>query len=424
MLRITLLVLLLTPYIVFADLNDLDNYIKKFNQGNLDEKLEVFSKLYNTLDRNFPDSAFYYIDILQSEGVKENRDDVLAHASYYFANYLLNLSFFDEAEKKLRHAERFFVLESNDTMLAEVFNALGNMNYMQGNLELAEKNYLKSSQSGRSSGIPKYEYFSKINLVRTLYNQERVVEAIELLDRFIDFYQQKQDARNLANGLALKGQFALDSGKVEDAIEYYERSLEYNLSEGSNSLIANGYNNMAIACFYKSDIEKAEQYFKLALKYREYTKNNYFITESLYNLGSLYLLTEDFEKAKEYFQKAYDLSDEVNLKSAKADAIMGLSEVYRELGQHEERANILFEKIELDQEIHRLESSKELNVLRINFENQRELLKTNAQTRENLLEEKVTSLKSNWVLWVWISLGCALIIFISLFIRIKMNYKK
>lgn len=419
MLRYIFFGIIFLPHILFANSGDLDDYIKKFNEGNLDDKIDVFSELYNTLDRNYPDSAFYYIDIFQKEGIEENRDDVLAFSSYYFANYLMNKSFFEEAIEKLENAEKFFRLEENDTVLAEIYNAYGNLYYMQGEFERAEENYLKSTISGKKSGIPKFEYFSQINLVRTLSSLGRKEDAIETLNSFLDFYKQKNDARNLANGYGLKGQIALDSGNVEKAIEYYERSLEYNLSEGSNSLIANGYNNMAIACFYKDDLEKAEQYFKLALKYREKTKNEYFITESYYNLASLYFMTQDYENAEIYFKKTYDLSVKAGLKNAKGDAILGLSEVYRELGMHKERADLLFEKVELDEEIYKTETSKELNLLRVHFENQKNTIKQKAQKRENALENKLSSVESSWTFWIWIFVSCLVVVIMLLFIRLK-----
>lgn len=419
MLRYIFLGIIFLPFFLFSNSGDLDDYINKFNEGDLDDKIDVFSELYNTLDRNYPDSAFYYIDIFQKEGIEQNRDDVLAYSSYYFANYLMNKSFFEEAAEKLNSAERYFKVDENDTVLAEIYNAYGNMHFMQGKFEKAEENYLKSTITGKKSGISKFEYFSQINLVRTLNALGRNKEAIETLNSFIDFYKQKNDARNLANGYGLKGQMALDSGNVEKSIEHHERSLEYNLSDGSNSLIANGYNNMAIACFYKDDLEKAEQYFKLALKYREKTGNNYFITESYYNLASLYFMIKDYENAELYFKKSYDLSDTSDLKNAKGDAILGLSEVYRERGMHKERAELLFEKVLLDEEVYKAENSKELNLLRVHFENQKITFRKKAQKRENTLEDKLTSVESSWTLWVWIFVLSLLIILTVLYFRIK-----
>jgi len=194
---------------------EIDEYIEKFTKGDLDDKVDVFSELFNSLDRSYPDSAFYFIHILQNDALKEDREDALAHSNYYFANYLINKSLFDEANAKLLLALSYFEYDENDTILAEVYNTYGNIQFLQGNYNEAEENYLKSIVQGKKSDQPKFAYFGRINLARTYIQLDRKEEAIQTLEEVLDFYTAKNDARQIASAYGLLGQIAMDENDPE-----------------------------------------------------------------------------------------------------------------------------------------------------------------------------------------------------------------
>lgn len=380
---------------------EIDEYIEKFTEGDLDDKVDVFSELFNSLDRSYPDSAFYFIHILQNDALKEDREDALAHSNYYFANFLINKSLFEEANAKLDLALSYFEYDENDTILAEVYNTYGNIQFLQGNYNEAEENYLKSIVHGKKSDQPKFAYFGRINLARTYIQLDRKEEAIQTLEEVLDFYTAKNDARQIASAYGLLGQIAMDENDLSKAIEYYERSLEYNLTEGSNLMIANGYTNMAIASFYKEEHEKAEQYFLLALSYREKTGNHFFISESYHNLGSYYLGVNESDKAILNFQKALEIADQGGIKSAKADAFEGLAEVYESIEDFKNQAKYLKNKIAIEKEIFKHKNNLELNLLRISFQNERDQIEADQARREKILESRVDGIYKTWEIWIW-----------------------
>lgn len=394
-----------------------DEFIAIFNQGNLDDKIDVFSHLFNSLDRSFPDSNFYYINILQEEALKEDREDALAYSNYYFANYLLNKSLFDEVVAKLDLARSYFEYENNDTTLAEVYNTYGNVNYLQGNYKKAEENYLKAISYGKKSDKPKFAYFERINLARVYMAVDRESEAITTLEDVLDFYIAKNDAKQIASAYGLLGQIAMNKNDLPKAIEHYERSLEYNLVEGSNLMIANGYTNMAIASFYKEELEKAEQYFLLAMSYREKTGNHFFISESEHNLGSFYQAIDKHDKAIIHFNNALKIAQKGGIKSAISDAYEGLAEVYESQENFKKQADFLKSQIEIDRTIFNEKSSKELSLLRISYQNEREQIKALNRKREQVLESRMNKVYSAWDIWIWIFVGCLLLLVVVLFLK-------
>lgn len=399
----------------------IDELISKFNNGDLDDKIDVFSELFNKLDRSYPDSTFHYINILQEEALKEDREDALAYSNYYFANYLMNKSLFEEVLAKLNLARNYFEYEENDTTLAEVFNTYGNVHFLQGNYKKAEENYLKSISFGNKSDKPKFAYFGRINLARVYMALDREEEAIETLEDVLDFYTAKNDARQIASAYGLLGQISMNDNDLPQAIEHYERSLEYNLVDGSNLMIANGYTNMAIAAFYKEEFDKSEQYFLLALNYREKTGNHFFISESEHNLGSFYQAIGDSKKAIEHFEKALEIGEEGGIKSAISDAYEGLAEVYEAKEDFKQEAKYLKKKIEIDRSIFNEKNSKELSLLRISFQNERDQLKALNAKREKILEGRVEGVYQTWAVWIWVLVTCVLIVAGLLILKSKSN---
>jgi tetratricopeptide (TPR) repeat protein len=397
----------------------LDLYIATFENGDVDEKIGVFSELFNTLDRSYPDSTFHYINVLQQVALKEDREDALAFANYYFANYLMNKSLFDEVEKKLELAKSYFEYDENDSTLAEVLNAYGNMHYLKGNYKKAEESYLKSIGHGNKSHDPKFAYFGRINLVRVYIALDREDEALETLNEVLDFYTAKSDARQIASAYGLLGQIAMGNNDLDKAIEHYERSLEYNLVNGSNLMIANGYTNMAIAAFYKEEYDKSEQYFLLALNYREKTENHFFISESHHNLGSFFHAIGKYDLAAEYFTKALEIAEFGGIKSAISDAYEGLSEVHEAKKEFQLQAEYLKKKIALDRSIFNERSSEELNLLRVSFANEREQLKLQNAKRMKALESRVDGVYQTWNIWIWVVVSCIILIVALLYFKNK-----
>ena len=145
--RFTLLLCFLQIGFVYAQV-DLDKEINAYQNGNLDEKMERAFVFYSHLDQISQDTVIYYVDDLQSRGIEQDRPDATALSNYVFVTYLYEHGLYDQAIQKLTDSEKFYLDTKNDSMLAVVNNAYGNIAYLQGNVSEA-LSYYKKSQMGQ-----------------------------------------------------------------------------------------------------------------------------------------------------------------------------------------------------------------------------------------------------------------------------------
>ncbi len=398
----------------------LDTLVPLFLESDTDEQIEILFIIQPELERMNVDSLLYFLDIIYVSAEQENRSDVLAFYEYFFGSYLSAKGMQEAALQKYYVSLPFFQEENNDTILAILHNLIGNAYLKDGKLDLSEENYLLSTSYGKKSGVPKFEYFSFSNLFRVYLAQGRDEEAKEIIDLFIRFYQNDGNSRNLATGYGLLGQYYLNQGELENAVMNYERSLELNLADGAPLLVANGYTNMAIASFYQEDYLRAKQYFKLALSYREMVGLDFYTIESYHNLGDYFHGLSEYDSALVYYNKAAELATSSKNTKLLVDAYTEISDVYATLKMFEKQANTLQEIVLLNKKLYSEKSSSELAAMRVLFEKDKEALKRLTSQREEALQAKVASVKSNWNTWIWVFTGCCLfLIFIVYYTKQK-----
>ncbi|MDX1652702.1 MAG: tetratricopeptide repeat protein [Brumimicrobium sp.] len=394
----------------FSFTQNTDQIIENYLKSDVDQKLVVLFENYGDIEGLSADTILYFIRDLQKNGIQKNREDVLAFSNYYFGNYLNDQGFFLEAEKKLKAAKEFFSFREVDSMLASVYNALGNNEYLQGKIKAAEAYYLKSHHHGKKSDIGKFEHFALANLGRIYIGQKKYDEAKQILEDYIAYNKKAENFRNVGTGYGLMSQLYLDQEKFDEATEFLERSMEYNLSTGNPKLIANGYTNVAIAHYIKEDYERAEKNFHLALAYRKKAGDPFFIAESYYNLGDFYLGQEQADSALVYYTKSYEIAKENNNQLGEKDALIQLAAVFEEKKMHKEEAEKLKEYIAVVEELNAEKLSRELNILRTSFEEELELNSYQGHQREEILRDRVAETNRIWDYWIWIVLGGILVL--------------
>lgn len=427
----TFLVLFLAANYLSA--NNIDSLDFKFNSATTDEKITLLFEKLPELEREYPDSIFYYIQALEEVGVKEEREDVLAYTNYYFGIYLSDKSLLDEAEIKLNQARSFFDYTENDSILSELSNVEGTIHFRRGDLMKAEEQFLLSMDYGKKSNKPRFKYLAYANLARVYIIQEEFDKAEELIEEYIQFNKEDDFVKKVASGYSLLGQLYMDQGTInmqkngnEDIIDQqmidkavinFEKSLELFLADGSPLQVANGYTNIAISCYFKESPDKALNYFQLALRYRLKSENDFHIAESYHNLGDFYYGTNQYDSALVNYQKAVDVGLASDNKLAVSDAYKQMAEVYGKTQEFQKQTDVLKTYIDIRESILKERSSKELAILRMSYESDKEQLKLAGHQREEILRERVSDIETVWKNWVWILSGCILLAVVLLTCR-------
>ena len=390
--------------VFFSYCQDTDKVIQSYINGDPDKKIEVMFANYAEIESLSKDTVLYFIKDLQKVGIDNDREDAIALSNYYFGHFLNDNALLDEADKKITEAIRFYNFEQNDTMLAASYNAKGNTAYLRGDYGIAEENYLKSYDYGKSSGLEKFKSLSSANLSRIYIYQEKYEKAQEILDDYIEYNKSVSNYRNVGAGYGIYGQLFINQNKMDEATEYLERSMEFNLSTGNSKLIGNGYTNIAIACFIKEDLKIAEEYFQLALSYRLESEDEFFIAESYFNLGDFYFETNQLDSALFFYHKSFDIAYENENKIGMVDALEQVSKVYEKQGEFKNQAKTLKEYIKLQKELNSEKLSKELGILRVSFEEDLKQQSFLGHQREEKLRGQIADVSTVWDYWVWIVL--------------------
>lgn len=389
---------------------ELDNQIRKYQSGTVDEKISLIMNFYNLLPSIKKDSVLYFIEDLQNAGIENDRDDAIAMSNYIFGHYLNDNSLFSESLRTLEDAEEYYQFKENDSMLAVVSNAIGNNYFLQSERKKAEEYYLSSIEQGRRSKITKFEALSFANLARIYISQEKYEEAKKLLDEYVELNEDESNIRNLGTAYGLYGQLYLNQQDFNEAIKQLEQSMEYNLATGNNELIGNGYTNLAIAAYYKNDLDRAKNYFNLALAYREKSGTAYHIAESHFNIGDFFFGTNQLDSAEYAYKRSLKVARQSDNLVGVKDALMQLSVLYDSLSLYDKESEMLREYIDVTEDLNNEKISRELASLRLNFEQNLEKQEYLTAQREDELRSQIRDVSTVWDYWIWIVLVCVLTI--------------
>jgi tetratricopeptide (TPR) repeat protein len=389
--------------------------LKEYETASLNKKMELFFYFFQKFESDQQDSVLYYVNDLLSEGIKNKNHDAIALANYGIGPYLLNHSLFEEAEAKLEKAKKHYHKVENDTMLADVYNCIGNSAFLQGKLAQAELLYNKSSEFAIASGEERFKMLSVFNLSRIYLNQGKVEEAKDMIQDYIDFNLANGAMRRLAAAYGLMGQLYLNQNDNKLAIDFFTRSMESGLTAGNMTAVANGYTNLAIAEYLSGEMQKSEQYFQLALAYRQKAGDKYFIVEGYYNLGDFYYAAAKFDSAIVNYAYSLKIAEEANNLKGQKEALMQLSYVYDTLDQKNNQIAVLIKVISTQEKLAKQQSYKEINALKLSHaQSEKEAINTGG-IREDQLYGQVAEYQSIFSNWVWIVFTCMLVLLVFIY---------
>lgn len=397
------------------NMKNLEHIDKYFETEEIDEKIGHFYYGYVDLAYTHKDSVLYFVKELQRLGIEEKNRDAIAMASFGLAYYFRTKSMYDESENSYNKALNYYLGVENDTMTSIVYNLLGNVSYLRGELAKAESRYEKSTYYAKKVQDSEYEILPVSNLARIYIDRAEYDKAKESLERHIEMLRGRSGSlRDLASSYGILGELYLHKQDYELASENFIRSMEYGLAIGGQATVANAYTNLGITEYFTGNIERSEQYFKLALDYRILEGDKYYISEAYYNMGDLYFGLEMLDSAVINYERAIVAAEEVAALKLKVDALEQLGELYESTNEKDKLISILQEIIQVKDELSKRQIEDNTNLVRLNEEQSKNELLAMSNMREKELESKVGNIQSifnNWVLLSLASLFFLLILF-------------
>ncbi|MHA1219041.1 MAG: tetratricopeptide repeat protein [Candidatus Heimdallarchaeaceae archaeon] len=163
------------------------------------------------------------------------------------------------------------------------------------NLQLAIKYAKETDYKDR-------EAFYSSQLAMTLYYQNKLEEAEEILEKALELAQSINNKHEIAFAYNRYGALKSARFNYNDALEYFFKSESLLKELGSTFLFSALYVNIADVYLSRYQLDEALEYAKKALEFG-------FLEYLMYGLiGEIYLWKNEFEKAEETLLKAMKLS--------------------------------------------------------------------------------------------------------------------
>ncbi|MEQ8927291.1 MAG: tetratricopeptide repeat protein [Fulvivirga sp.] len=354
------------------------------------------------------------------------------------------------------------VLEAanNDSVKAEACYELAKLSETENIYEAIE--YTKSSaEFGLASGLDRTAARAYNYLGILYFGVGDYEKTLNYFYDVLNIYEQIQDSVELAKVYNNVGLILIDLGRAEEAVEYYNKSLRIKRSKGDKLGEANTLSNLGLVHAEQGDYSLAHKYFKKSLKVDEELNQTIGVFKDLSNLADNYINRDMYDSAEYYYTRAMSLMDQIDQQYNKSELVrrigrlnylnaeydralekytmalqmaeqikaklligknyLGLSEVYKKLGDYKMALDNYEKYVAINQEQFSEEQAQKLAQVENNFqikqrENKIELLNKEAEIKDLRL--------SNTQMVIYWLAGIVLLISVIIMLQIrKNNYK-
>ena len=242
-----------------------------------------------------------------------------------FGNVLIDMAYFDNAEKYIRRLLNQLSVQHKD--LYKCYHALGKISCEKGNYDLGLDYLYKSLET-----LPKFEgYDSRLgyiyNSIGEVYQKKGDIKrALDSYEKaFTAFKQTFNDNQEpiawCYNNLGIIYEEQKDYLKARD---YLTKALNIKMQElpAEHPCLSNTYNNLGNIHYCLHEYDQALEKYQLTYNIfqKSLTPRHPSIARTLKNIGIVYEAKEDFTEAKKYYEKADSIREKV-LSSSHPDLI-------------------------------------------------------------------------------------------------------
>ncbi len=244
--------------------------------------------------------------------------------------------------KKLAKSPDYTKAMSGKKGIANSYNNIGNVHFVQGNYEKAIMYYQKSLIISEELGLKKYMGMSYINIGGIYKDHGNYEKAIMYYQKSLKIFEELCDKRYIVlcyNGI---GVVHLHLKNYEKAIMYYQKSIIISKELGHKENMGMSYGNIGNVYYEQGssasttilaayNYDKAIEYYQKSLKISEELGDKRVMAIIIGCIASLNNKQENFHKAIEFAEKSLNLAKEIDALSLEMYAYGYLSESYEGL---------------------------------------------------------------------------------------------
>lgn len=218
-----------------------------------------------------------------------------------------------EAWLKSAAAEISLAQERTPAVEAEIYGALGWLNYRGGDLPMAQT--LLERAAALADSTDGYSILSSIlnRLGGVYFSQGAWDQAARVVQRALDIREQLGDLLGVARSSNNLGILLRDSGDWSGALQTYRRSLDAMHAIGDAEGIAIAHTNIGNVHIDMGHWEEAEDNLRRSFDIAQRIANPYEKAQANMNLGRLYLRKGELDSAEHYLNVAIALYNQVGV---------------------------------------------------------------------------------------------------------------
>ncbi|MGB0521573.1 MAG: tetratricopeptide repeat-containing sensor histidine kinase [Flammeovirgaceae bacterium] len=337
--------LLVTPHALSNP--TLDSLFQKLSasEGDL-EKANVLISIAQYYRFNHPDSSANYAEqaLLLAESI--HYEEGRMQALNYWA--LAEQAEGDYSDAIKNHFEALKIAENmgNEQYANLTKIYLGSANYMNKDLEQAEKFYQEAKKYFSAANTPK----DKRYLASVLNNLGMLSKEAQDIDKAIEYYKASMEIkeelgqkRGIANTLHNIGALYIETQKYELALVYLQRSLSLKKEIADKVDIASTYIQIAQTYLLLHQPNRALSFTETALQLATSSGEKDELKETYHMFSKIYAYNKQFDKAYEYFNRYHNMYDSL-FKTENLRHIAELQAIYGIREKHIQNMALLHEK--------------------------------------------------------------------------------
>lgn len=318
----------------FGQDKKLDSLMLAYRKNPSDVK--TTTKLFETLRKAEPDSAFTFALNLIEKGISINDSTKLALGYLFHAQLLGDMSQNIEATTEYRKGCQAIKTRKDSLGMALHRNLLRNLGFSlsrEGKYKEAEIVLDSALQIAWAMNDTVAVIGTTIVYGQVLKDESKYDQAIKILFEGLDLAEKTKDEAGQARLLNNLANVFVSQEKVNDALKFYNRSLAIKKRVGTKIDIANTYGNMGV-CFYTlKNPSKALMYYDSSLTLKREANDKRGIATTLQNIGLVLLELKQYDSAEVKVNEALLLRTELGDLAGIASSQQVLGQIYIETGR-------------------------------------------------------------------------------------------
>ncbi len=373
-----------------AALEDSNNALQR---GQL---LTVISRAYRYQDDystalNYAVQANTQFDRVEKEKEKAvlGKAEIFTEIGLLYQNWLS----YDKAIENFEKAKQLYKANQNQKEIIELNRKIAHNQFLNGEYEESEKNYVKLLEEDKKTGDKGLISFSlgKLAIVSRINNPENSLKySIEKYNLEVEKNNNLEQVAFAANSI---GYLYRQLGQEKEAVSYFEKALEaLNKIDRKDEIVLN---NLGVTYTALKKYSAAQEQYQEALKINQEKNNIAAIADSYNYLGANEYLAAHAQEARVYVGKAIAIAEKNNQQQALADSYLLLSKIWEYEGDFRQSQEAFKKYTDIKNKLEKeaAKQKEELQKQRTEAERQESQLVQyeNEREQERLRLEKVKS---------------------------------